>query len=230
MNVSLIIFVILGVFITICKCDCNDWTDCNSCTSHKSWNGKNCRWCEIDMLCHAFGSLKNNCTVFENIDDNKYCGCKFVPTPGYGPEICSWYINGSIGYTPINVSLWKGGDFLPPSYAIAAKCACSGNSDKLWFSTAASCVRTNLIKYHIAIPDELKKLLRTATLSGDPSQWGAFAALFEDFHIKAYSECGCPGTPAPFVAWLGICWGGQFPPCQFIIDAILNFGRCGCGW
>jgi len=228
----ILIFVILGVFVNYCNCACSDWKDCSSCTTHQSWSGDNCRWCELDMGCHAFGAIiTNNCSVFENIDDVKYCGCTVPPIPGYGSDVCSWYLGGSTtGNPPSNTSLWKGGDFLPPSYASAGNCACVGNGNKLWLTDAASCVRSNLIRAHIAIPADTKQALRTATLSGNPVKWAEFTGMFQDFHIAAYKNCGCPGAPAPYVDWLGIVLGGEILPCPTIIDAILQFGRCGCGW
>ena len=51
--------------------NCNDQSDCISCTNHKTWSGENCRWCPRDLECHAHGSLLNKYSRTENIKDSK---------------------------------------------------------------------------------------------------------------------------------------------------------------
>ena len=53
--------------------NCNDQSDCVSCTNHKTWSGENCRWCPRDMACHAQGSLVNKCSRTENIKNPDDC-------------------------------------------------------------------------------------------------------------------------------------------------------------
>lgn len=162
--------------------------------------------------------------------------------PGFGPEICAWYTNQSY-ILPNDTSLWYGGDFLPPTYTAAAQCACEGDGNPLWNTNAASCVRTFLVNTHKQLSgwifrsffnliktEQTKLQLREATLSNNPIEWTEWAATFEQIHINAYATCGCPGKPAPYPDWLGIVLGGSFLPCPTVIDAILQFGRCGCGW
>ena len=53
--------------------DCQDQSDCVSCTNHKTWSGANCRWCPRDTACHAQGSLVNKCSRTENIVNPDDC-------------------------------------------------------------------------------------------------------------------------------------------------------------
>ena len=71
--------VVLGCLSLSCSnawlsgSNCNDQSDCISCTNHKTWSGENCRWCPRDLECHAQGSLLNKCSRTENIKDSKDC-------------------------------------------------------------------------------------------------------------------------------------------------------------
>lgn len=65
--------------------DCDTFTDCVTCTSHKTWSGANCRWCPLDRECHAQGSVVNSCRKEQNIVSSHLC-----PANAYGiydPEV-----------------------------------------------------------------------------------------------------------------------------------------------
>ena len=67
-----------------------------------------------------------------------------------------------------------------------------------------------------------------------------YNTFFYEMHVNAYAACSCSGTPAPKLAWLVIFYASEIIPCNMIepvapsvtsvIGAILEFGRCGCGW
>jgi len=217
-----------------CESTCSSNMECNSCANTTSWSGENCRWCERDNQCHTFGSFLNPCTFFEDIDKKKYCGCLCSPQRGNGSEVCNWYNSSSSGFPrkqlPQNPKYWKGEDFLPFSYSSAAHCACTGNGSPLWLTSGASCVRTQILKYHQQLPDQFKWNVRNATISGDRSKMIPFIETFYKLHIQSYKDCCCPGRPAPYLDWVLIFYFGEILPCQLIIDSILQTGRCGCGW
>ena len=53
---------------------CDSKRDCVSCTKHKSWSGKSCRWCPRDKKCHAHGAfLANPCSRTQNIVSASAC-------------------------------------------------------------------------------------------------------------------------------------------------------------
>ena len=53
---------------------CITKTNCTSCTSHKSWSGRPCRWCPKDGKCHAHGAIWTNpCTQSQNIVKKESC-------------------------------------------------------------------------------------------------------------------------------------------------------------
>lgn len=67
----------ISLFLCLYKtaqASCNDYKDCVTCTSHESWSGDPCRWCPVDLKCHAKGSLLNKCSITQNIIDPKKCG------------------------------------------------------------------------------------------------------------------------------------------------------------
>ena len=66
--------MILAISVTNCRTEknCDEYYDCESCTSSASWVGK-CRWCPLDRACHALGSLTNECTPSQNIKDASDC-------------------------------------------------------------------------------------------------------------------------------------------------------------
>ena len=235
------IFIFASVGIDSVIGDCNDFTDCSSCTQGTPWNGMaSCRWCERDTQCHDFGSVLNPCHYYENIDDPEMCTCSnnCIPSKGYGPEVCDWYVTGNVTSPPPDPSVWTGGDFLLPDYALAAQCACSGGGNPLWQSTAASCVRTYLLKGHQSFSSSIKQQMRSATLSdgNSSSSWMPFLPMIYQMHQDAYKTCCCPGTVAPLITWELIFYAGEYlskfcdtwPGGETM--AILEFGRCGCGW
>jgi len=92
-------------------------------------------------------------------------------------------------------------------------------------------VRTALLKAHQSLSDSYKWQVRNATLSENPFRILPFIKDFYQMHVTAYSECCCVGTPAPWISWVGIFYAGNLLSCDHIIlPAILEFGRCGCGW
>lgn len=129
-----------------------------------------------------------------------------------------------------DTSKWKGGDFLPAPYASAAQCACSGNGSPLWQSKAASCVRKKVLDGHQALPSDFKKGLRDATITGLCNQALPYLSTLIHLHVTAYTACCCSGTPAPYLDWYAVLCFGNLAPCSKVIDAILDSGRCGCGW
>jgi len=237
MNCIHIVLLVLTLWVASSLCDCTDYSgsSCGECVAHKSWNGDPCRWCELDSTCHAFGSIENRCNVFENIVNSTYCNCVpsgCLPVEGYGPQICIWYNSSSSPFNPNNPSTWDGADFLPWNYRSAASCACSGDGNALWETTAASCVRTAIIKGHQSLSNELKWGLRNYTKSFTlcTSNGLSFLPTLYDIHINAYASCCCPGHVAAYLEWVAIFCSGGFFPCAAIPSAILSQGRCGCGW
>ena len=56
------------------RTQCITKTNCTSCTSHKSWSGRPCRWCPKDGKCHAHGAIWTNpCTQSQNIVKKESC-------------------------------------------------------------------------------------------------------------------------------------------------------------
>ena len=74
-----LLFVTLACFSISCSnawltgSNCEDHSDCVSCTNHKTWSGENCRWCPRDLECHTRGSLLHKSSTTENIKDPKDC-------------------------------------------------------------------------------------------------------------------------------------------------------------
>ena len=208
---------------------CGDYTTCDSCTQHHNPIGS-CRWCELSNSCYNVGSSSNPCGYFQEITDSTYCTCSppsSRPIRGFGKEVCSWYTQTSGSSNP---SDWSGGDFLPSNYASSAKCACSGCGengvcDSIYEQepAAASCVRTSLIKQHKALDSTTRQKVK------EDSRF-SHVNLFYQMHKRAYKECHCAGTPAPFIAWEGVFGIGGIMNCQEIISAVYETGRCGCGW
>ena len=53
---------------------CDSKRNCVSCTNHKSWSGKPCRWCPRDKKCHAYGAIFTNpCSTTEDVVSAKAC-------------------------------------------------------------------------------------------------------------------------------------------------------------
>ena len=63
---------------------CNDYKDCVTCTTHKTWSGDPCRWCPVDRQCRAKGSWFNKCSITQNIVDKNKCGNVL---PKYDPRV-----------------------------------------------------------------------------------------------------------------------------------------------
>eukprot|EP01126_Amoeba_proteus_P011367 TRINITY_DN14576_c0_g1_i1.p1 TRINITY_DN14576_c0_g1~~TRINITY_DN14576_c0_g1_i1.p1 ORF type:complete len:266 (+),score=33.95 TRINITY_DN14576_c0_g1_i1:198-995(+) len=214
--------------------DCTAQRNCTSCLGSEN---SDCVWCPVDSKCYEPGSIISNpCERWENMRNKEYCAekCFCSPPRGVSPINCSWYNQGNIINPPVDPSLWQGADFLPLSYRTAAGCACSGNYDNpLWLSAPASCVRTVLLEFHKGIKDSLKVAIRAATLSWNPLDKYSYVDFVYEMHTKAYSKCCCPGSVAPLVTWYGVFFGGALLPCEgelSILESILDFGRCGCGW
>ncbi len=206
---------------------CSTHRDCTSCASDTSWSGNACRWCEKTRTCHEQGSVLNNCTVLESMTNPALCTCTKQPGVGVDSTVCSWYSAGSPSPSA-DPSQWGGGDFLPFSYSSAAQCACvGGQSQWLWNTPVAKCVRRMVLQGHITLPPETKRILRAITVTGDYTK---FVGMFKRIHIEAYEQCGCPGSAAGFFAWEAILTLGHFVPCELLIKGILLSGRCGCGW
>ena len=53
--------------------DCDELTNCVSCTRTKSWSGERCRWCYRTSTCHAHGSLVNKCSRAEDVANPVKC-------------------------------------------------------------------------------------------------------------------------------------------------------------
>ncbi|CAB3980129.1 lipase -like [Paramuricea clavata] len=60
------------ISIRITRCDSK--RNCVSCTNHKSWSGKPCRWCPRDKKCHTYGAiLTNPCSTTEDVVSARTC-------------------------------------------------------------------------------------------------------------------------------------------------------------
>ena len=142
-----------------------------------------------------------------------------------------WYTTATGAADPAE---WSGGDFLPRTYQHAASCACSGcastrtgTCNRLWALDlpVTSCVRTALLRAHKALPAAFKRFVRA-----NASDVDAYVKTFYDMHEAAYHGCCCPGKPAALWAWKAVFLAGSLLPCGVETDAILEAGRCGCGW
>lgn len=233
------------LFSLVAALDCADYTNCSACVNAESWLG-NCRWCPKPSPsgnCHAFGSPLNPCHAYENINNDTFCDCipkGCSPAQGWDSTVCTWY-NTSAGDNknpPADPMTWKGADFLPEGYRAAASCACSGGGNTLWNTVPASCVRTSLLKQHLALNATLRKAMRNASLSSNPLAIYKYVPMVYQMHEDAYAACCCSGHIAAEPLWYGIFFAGKILPCYLntpivgadIVSFILEFGRCGCGW
>lgn len=236
------ILLTLSVWSSV-QADCNDIKSCGKCADSSSWLGS-CRWCSLDNQCHAYGSKVNKCGYYENI--KKGAGsCESdcpVPDPGVNSSACSWYTDTTDSSDPME---WKGGDFLPDNYKAAASCACSGCSappfsdcDQYWALNPPieKCVRQQILTGHQEMTADVRTAFKECV-------WPCyeFSELVYAIHKNAYSSCYCTGAVAPLEAWEAIFFAGELVPCNSpkqmtatppltILDSILAFGRCGCGW
>lgn len=67
-----IVFIIQLVLIEL-DCRCSTYTDCSTCTNHKTWNGESCRWCPLNRSCHAKWSPKNHCLRIKGTRHHSQC-------------------------------------------------------------------------------------------------------------------------------------------------------------
>uniref|UniRef100_A0A914WXA2 Fungal lipase-like domain-containing protein n=1 Tax=Plectus sambesii TaxID=2011161 RepID=A0A914WXA2_9BILA len=59
--------VLLVCLPVIIAAKCGEWSDCNSCASHKEGDGMECRWCDTSKSCHDF-SIDPDCPSSQIID------------------------------------------------------------------------------------------------------------------------------------------------------------------
>lgn len=78
--------------------------------------------------------------------------------------------------------------------------------------------------------ERVKGELRAASMQGDMFLVLPHLPALYDAHVRAYAECCCAGQPAPYWQWVALLWAGDRMSCASITQAILAFGRCGCGW
>jgi hypothetical protein len=183
------------------------------------------------------------CSATELSIDQCRRGCK--PVPGNATRrSCAVYRYGINSTDTSGVSRYS---WLPYNYASAAYCACTG----LPIAPSSNCVREALHQFtfetngSIFFPDtyreELGKMKRaycSPTMWCDDTYYSylnttGFATRIYGMHVKAYSECCCPGAPAPEWAWEMIVQMGSMLSlsCPFEIWTIKTFGACKCdGW
>jgi len=111
------VFVIFIFLSVVNSTDCSDATSCLECTNSSSWLS-NCRWCPLDNICHAFGSVLDPCTEDQTIVDPGKCPIiphttNYTQLIGYEALLFSYsaYMTEN-GSTTINAS------YLPPSFTV----------------------------------------------------------------------------------------------------------------
>jgi hypothetical protein len=157
--------------------------------------------------------------------------------PLYNTSVCPWFLSPEASW-------------LPPTYALAAYCACTMNNT---FPTSevpsAQCVRAQVHLGHSGgsfFSSKQKVALRTmrAEHCNGTSCSLAYDRFLNDtnfvgdavaLHERAYHRCCCPGSPAPLVDWWLIVLFGAAFEVPFVCDATYLFmralGPCGCqGW
>ena len=138
---------------------------------------------------------------------------------------------------------YKNKDWLPPDYAAAAFCACSGDGSHRWLSPSATCMRNFLVKGHEAFSEDFRDESRRVVEQYYPNRrWGDRKIYFRwlrerwlervyRVHVEAYRECGCPNLPAVEFYWGLVLKYGKLlvlGGCKVVVMAIEFQGACGC--
>lgn len=113
-----------------------------------------------------------------------------------------------------------------------------GDCDRYWSLNppVEGCVRNRILQLHQQFNESTRIALKNCV-------WPCveFGQSVYDLHAQAYADCHCSGKIAPLYTWQGIFVGNILPcnspkaeqslvPPLCILDAILAYGRCGCGW